>query len=67
MMRAHFNEQAHALYVRLVVVTIVDSEEARPGVVLGYDENDQVVGIEILGVKDRIPLENLKQIQFEVA
>ena len=46
---------------------IVESEEVQPGIVLDFNEHNQVVGIEILNVKDRIPLANLKQIQFEVA
>lgn len=66
-MKVHFDEQADAIYLRLADVRIVDSEELRPGIILDFDENDQVVGIEILGVKNRIPLSNLKQIQFEVA
>jgi uncharacterized protein YuzE len=66
-MRVHFDEKADALYVRLDESRIIDSEEVRPGIVLDFDENDQVVGIEILRVKDRVPLANLKQIQFEVA
>jgi len=66
-MRVHFDEGADAIYVRLDESTIVGSEEVRPGIVLDFDEHDQVVGIEILRVKNRVPLANLKQIQFEVA
>jgi predicted nucleotidyltransferase len=36
-------------------------------IVLDYNEESQVVGIEILRVKSRVPLANLKQMQFEVA
>ena len=39
----------------------------RIAIVLDFNENHQVVGIEILKVKDRVPLANLKQMQFEVA
>lgn len=38
-------------YIRLNNSKIVDSEMALPGVVYDYDENDRVVGIEILSVK----------------
>ena len=38
-----------------------------PGIVLDFNQEDQVVGVEILRVKNRVPLANLKQIQFEVA
>jgi uncharacterized protein YuzE len=39
----------------------------QPGIVLDFDEHNQVVGIEILRVKERVPLANLRQMQFEVA
>jgi uncharacterized protein YuzE len=66
-MKVHFDEQADALYLRLDDSEIVDSEEVKPGVVIDFDANDQVVGIEILRVKKRVPLANLKQLLFEVA
>ena len=66
-MKVHYDEKADAIYLRLDESKIVESEEVRPGVVLDFDDKDQVVGIEILRVKSRVPLANLKQIQFEVA
>lgn len=66
-MRVHFDEKADAVYLRLDDSEIIESEEVQPGIVLDFDQNEQVVGIEILRVKKRVPLANLKQIQFEVA
>ncbi|MGZ9148756.1 MAG: DUF2283 domain-containing protein [Candidatus Deferrimicrobiaceae bacterium] len=66
-MRIHYDEKADALYWRLDDSRIVESREVQPGIILDYDEQDQVVGVEILGVGKRIPLPNLKTISFEVA
>nr|MBI3612651.1 DUF2283 domain-containing protein [Nitrospirota bacterium] len=66
-MKVHFDEKADALYLRLDDSKIIDSEEVQPGIVLDFNESKQVVGIEILRVKDRVPLANLKQMQFEIA
>ncbi|MFI5387893.1 MAG: DUF2283 domain-containing protein [Fimbriimonadales bacterium] len=66
-MRVHFDEKADALYFRLDDSKIVESEEMRPGIVLDFNERNQVVGIEILRVKDRVPLANLRLMQCEVA
>jgi uncharacterized protein YuzE len=66
-MKIHFDENADALYFRLDDSPIVESQEVQPGIVLDFNEKNQVVGIEILGVKDRVPLADLKRIQFEVA
>ena len=66
-MKVRFDENADALYLRLDDSRIVESEEVQPGVVLDFNERNQVVGIEILRVKERVPLVNLRQMQFEVA
>ncbi len=66
-MKMHFDQKADALYLRLDDSKVVESEEVRPGVVLDFNEQNQVVGIEILRVQERVPLANLRQMQFEVA
>jgi len=65
-MKLHFDERADAIYLRLDDSKIIESEEVSPGIVLDFNEHNQVVGIEILNVKNRVPLANLKQLQFEV-
>ena len=66
-MRVHFDEKADALYIRFDESKILESEEVKPGIILDFNEKDQVVGIEILNLKERIPVENLKKLQFEIA
>jgi uncharacterized protein YuzE len=66
-MKVHFDEKADALYLRLDDSKIIESEEVQPGIVLDFNQAKQVVGIEILRVKDRVPLANLRQMQFEIA
>jgi len=46
---------------------IVESEEVRPGVVLDFDENDRVVGVEFLGISARATTEELSNMQFQTA
>lgn len=65
-MRGHFEEKTDAVYLRLDESAIVGSQEVSPGIILDFNEDDQVVGIEILHVKDRVPLANLRQMQFEI-
>ena len=43
-MRLHVDKEADALYLRLDESEIVESEEVSPGVVLDYNESDEVVG-----------------------
>ena len=65
-MKVHFDEKADAVYLKLTDANILESEEVSPGIILDFDENNQVVGIEMLRVPSRVPLANLKQLQFEV-
>lgn len=64
-MRLKTDPKNDALYFRLDESAVVDSEEVRPGVILDYDANDNVIGIEILGLSKRVPAETLKNLQFE--
>ncbi len=66
-MRVHFDEKSDALYFRLDDSNILESEEVAAGVILDFNDRNQVVGIEILNVKDRVPLANLKEMKFQVA
>lgn len=66
-MKLHYDEEADALYLRLDDSAVDESDEVQPGIILDFDASGQVVGIEILGLRARVPLANLKQIQFEVA
>ena len=43
---------------------IVESQEAAPGVILDYDQQDQVIGVEILHLSKRTPPINLRELQF---
>ena len=40
------DRESDALYLRLDESKIVDSEEVTPGVVLDFNEHDEVVGVE---------------------
>ena len=66
-MRMQYDQQTDALYLRLDDSKIIESAEVQPGIVLDYDANNQVVGVEILRVKERVPSADLKHLDFEVA
>ncbi len=64
-MRLKVYKKNDALYFRLDESPIIDSQEIQPGIILDYDSNNQVVGIEILGISKRTDQENFKSILFE--
>jgi uncharacterized protein YuzE len=64
-MKLKVDHEADALYLRLDDSKIVESEEVSPGVVLDYNEQEQVVGVEILGISKRAPTLNTRELQFQ--
>ncbi len=64
-MRLRIDKEDNALYLRLDESAIVDSEEVRPGVILDFDKDGRVVGVEFLGITARIPEEELTSLQFQ--
>lgn len=66
-MKVTLDEANDALYMRLDQTPVVESETVHPGVILDYDAEERVVGIEILGIVDRIDRAELRSMVFEVA
>ena len=66
-MRVRMDEGADALYIRFEESPIVESEEVSPGVILDFDRNGRVVGLEMLNVRQRLPGADLKRVEVEVA
>ena len=53
-----------ALYLRLDDSAIIESEEVAPGVVLDYNEANQVVGVEMLHMSKRSPDLDLSTLEY---
>ena len=64
-MKLNVDKEADALYLRLDDSPIVESEEVSPGVVLDYNESNEVVGVEMLHLSKRSANLNLSALQFE--
>ncbi len=66
-MKLKVDPEADALYLRLDDSQIIESEEVAPGVVLDFNAQNQVVGVEILGISKRAPNLNPRELQFQTA
>ncbi len=64
-MKLNVDKEADALYLRIDDSPIVESEEVSPGVVLDYNESNEVVGVEMLHLSKRSSNLNLSALQFE--
>jgi uncharacterized protein YuzE len=64
-MKLHIDKESDALYLRLDDSRIIESEEVSPGVVLDFNEHNQVVGVEILHLSQRTPHLDLGELQYQ--
>ena len=64
-MKLKIDQQADALYLSLSDGGASYSEEVSPGIVLDYDSEDRIVGIEMLYLSKRAPDASLHQLLFE--
>lgn len=66
-MKLRIDKQNDALYFHLDESAVVESEEVQPGVILDFNNQGSVVGIELLNIRSWISAEKLNVIQFETA
>jgi uncharacterized protein YuzE len=64
-MKLKVDQQADALYLTLSEAPATRSEEASPGIILDYDDQDRVVGIEMLYLSKRAPGVEVRRLLFE--
>lgn len=64
-MRLKVDKASDALYFRLDESVIVESEEVEPGVILDFDADGKVVGIEMLHISSRVAPDRLRVLHFE--
>lgn len=65
-MRLTVDPEVDALYLRLNEAEIVDSEQVAPGVVLDYDAQDNLVGVELLHLSKRGGSVDAEKLVFEI-
>ncbi len=66
-MKVHYDDKANAVYFRLDDSPIHESDLVQPGVVLDFNDDGQVVGVEILGVRERVGRQHLTHVDFEAS
>jgi uncharacterized protein YuzE len=64
-MKLKVDRESDALYFRLDDSKIIESEEVQPGVILDFDVQGRVVGVEMLRLSERVKPEVLSVLHFE--
>lgn len=53
-MKTLYDPEADALYVRFATAAVVESEEVAPGVVLDFDDEGRIVGLEVIEARKHL-------------
>ena len=64
-MKIRYDKEADVVYIRFSSLNIAESDQEKPGIILDYAEDGQIVGIEILNASTKMEQEN--GILYEVA
>ena len=64
-MKLTVDQHADALYLSLTEAPASRSEEVSPGIVVDYDDQERIVGIEMLYLSKRAPDTDVRRLLFE--
>lgn len=64
-MQIKLDSKNNAMYIRFTNSAIVESEEIKNGIIIDYDDNNTVVGIEILDISKHYPDADLENVQID--
>lgn len=64
-MNIKYDKEADAMYLRFSDAEVAESDEDKPGIVIDYDKDGKIVGIELLDASQRT--DNPASVVYEVA
>jgi uncharacterized protein YuzE len=64
-MKLKVDQQSDALYLSLSEAPASRSEEVSPGIIVDYDAQDRIVGVELLYLSKRAPDTEIHRLMFE--
>ena len=64
-MKIEYSKQADAIYVYFKEEYVASSKEVEDGIVIDFDEQGQLVGIEVLDVSKRFKLSDIVNVNIE--
>jgi len=64
-MKVKYNKENDVLYIRLNNNAVAESDSEKPGIILDYDNEGNIVGIEVLNASKK--MERPLKVEYEVA
>ena len=65
-MRIIYDEEVDAIYLRLKETLYYESDEVKEGLILDYDREGNLIGIEILDASEYLSPEELATLSFNI-
>jgi len=53
-MKIKYDKEADVLYIQLTSLTVTESDQEKPGIIIDFAQNNQIVGIEILNASANV-------------
>jgi uncharacterized protein YuzE len=64
-MKIKYDKEADVLYIRLSSLEVSESDQDKPGIIIDYAENGEIVGIEILMASKKV--DQVNGVLYELA
>jgi len=64
-MEIRYDPEADAMYIKLREGEYEISEEIREGIIVDFDKNNKIIGIEILDAKERLSPSSVAEMSFK--
>jgi uncharacterized protein YuzE len=64
-MEIRYDPEADAMYIKFRAGEYEISEEIREGIIVDFDENNEIIGIEILDAKKRLSPSSVAEMSFK--
>lgn len=64
-MKIEYDKEIDALYIRIQEKYVAKTQEIEEGINIDLDEEGKLIGIEIIGAKERYPLKDIFNISTE--
>lgn len=64
-MKVKYDKENDVLYIRFSNNPVIESDSEKPGIVLDYDNEQNVVGIEVLNASKK--MERPMKVEYEIA
>ena len=63
-MKVKYNKENDVLYIQLSNNAVAESDSEKPGIIIDYDEKENIVGIEVLNASQK--MERPMKVEYEI-